>query len=123
LHTDGFTQAAWMLQSGIDHEQAEASDQFGLRLAAGDFDGDGDADLAVGAPFEDRLRLDGSTAKNAGVVHIALGGEDGLVAARGTLGQRSQLMEKQRLDDAANEAMDNEWFGFRLSASDLDGDG
>ena len=34
---------------------SEPGDQFGLALAAGDFDGDGRADLAVGVPLEDVL--------------------------------------------------------------------
>ena len=33
-------------------DQAETGDQFGTGLATGDFNGDGYADLAVGAPFD-----------------------------------------------------------------------
>ena len=35
------------------HRRAEAGDLFGSALAAGDFDGDGFDDLAVGVPDED----------------------------------------------------------------------
>jgi hypothetical protein len=43
---------------------AEAGDLFGDALAAGDFNGDGRADLAIGAPGENNAR---------GVVHVLYG--------------------------------------------------
>ena len=47
-------------------------DEFGTALAAGDFDRDGAADLAVGVPGEDILR-DGASQINAGQVQIFYG--------------------------------------------------
>jgi hypothetical protein len=58
----------------------EAGDQFGSALAAGDFDNDGFADLAVGAPFEDVGATDA-----AGAVSVLQGSGGGLTAAGGQL--------------------------------------
>jgi uncharacterized protein (TIGR03437 family) len=59
-------QGGQVLAQGFDNlqDQAEAGDNFGFDLAAGNFGSDGAADLAVGAPGEDNAR---------GVVHIVLG--------------------------------------------------
>jgi hypothetical protein len=54
----------------------EARDRFGASLAAGDVDGDGFADLVIGAPSED---LGG--AKDAGSVVVLRGSRSGLTSA------------------------------------------
>jgi FG-GAP repeat len=56
--------------------QAEGSDRFGSALAAGDFNADGRADLAVGVPGE---TLGG--AFGAGAVNVLYGSAGGLTAA------------------------------------------
>ncbi len=56
---------------------AEPGDRFGTTLAAGDFDGDGFADLAVGTPYED---INAET--DAGAVNVLYGFEDGIAATR-----------------------------------------
>lgn len=53
----------------------EAGDHFGMALAAGDFNGDGYTDLAIGAPDEDEEPT-GRT--NSGAVFIRYGGANGL---------------------------------------------
>jgi hypothetical protein len=53
--------------------QAEQGDRFGHALAGGDFDGDGYADLAIGAPSEDV-----GAALDAGAVTVLYGSEGGL---------------------------------------------
>lgn len=64
-------------QADLNPEQEELSDQFGLALAAGDFDADGIADLAIGVPLEDLGPL-----TDAGLVHVMAGSEDaGLTTA------------------------------------------
>jgi len=50
-------------------ELSEQGDEFGSVLAAGDFDGDGRMDIAVGVPSEDVGTVDGNVA-NAGAVQI-----------------------------------------------------
>src|SRR5215207_1067799 len=54
---------------------AESGDQFGYSLAAGDFNGDGRTDLAVGVPLEDTA---GNT--NDGGVNVIYGSAGGLTA-------------------------------------------
>src|SRR5207249_11371365 len=53
-----------------------AGSKFGFALAAGDFNGDGRADLAIGAPFE-RIFAP-NFAQNAGEVDVIYGSESGL---------------------------------------------
>ena len=56
------------------HDEPNANDNFGEGLAAGDFDGDGFEDLAVGAPGESPR--DGGT--QIGLVQVIYGGPSGL---------------------------------------------
>jgi hypothetical protein len=89
---------------------AEAGDQFGAALAAGDFDDDGIFDLAVGAPGEDI----GATG-NAGAVTVLFGSPAGLVAAGGqTLFQGG---------GAGGTAETGDAFGSALASGILGGDG
>ncbi|HSJ56433.1 MAG TPA: FG-GAP repeat protein [Anaerolineae bacterium] len=59
----------------IQNDAAEAGDGFGHSLAAGNFDGDGYADLAVGVPWED---LRDPVVENAGAVDVMYGSAGGL---------------------------------------------
>jgi hypothetical protein len=54
----------------------EFFDGFGFAVAAGDFNGDGFADLAAGVPSED-----GNGISDAGVVHVIYGSAAGLSSA------------------------------------------
>jgi hypothetical protein len=82
-------------------DRAEGGDLFGAALAAGDFDGDGFADLVVGAPGEDAGR---------GRLFLYLGSTFGLGAA--------QVLDQGAFDP--EEPGDE--FGQTLLAADLDRD-
>ena len=56
---------------------SEAGDGFGSALAAGDFNGDGRADLAIGAPLEDVVN-NGQNFTDAGEVDVIFGSSHGL---------------------------------------------
>jgi astacin (peptidase family M12A)/FG-GAP repeat protein len=85
------------------NDTEEAGDSFGAALAAGDFDGDGRVDLAVGAPHE----ITGSA--SSGVVYVSRGGVSGFTPLV-TLGEGSL-------------AADDDLFGSALATGDFDNDG
>jgi hypothetical protein len=85
---------------------AEAGDRFGSALAAGDFDGDGFADLAIGVPYEDYL----TEMLDYGEVAVLYGSAHGLNADR-----------TERLRSRSVKAYDR--FGYSLAAGDFNGDG
>jgi hypothetical protein len=89
-------------------------DHFGEALAAGDFDGDGRADLAIGLPEDDV-----DSAGNAGSLVVLYGASTGLSNARAqTFTQRiGTLLD----DEEAPETGDA--FGSALAAGDLNDDG
>ncbi len=89
---------------------AEADDRFGSSLAAGDFDGDGKDDLAVGAPMEDL----GGVA-DVGIVEILYGSGGGLKASGPTLSHDS--------DGIGTGAESGDRFGATLAAGDFNNDG
>jgi hypothetical protein len=87
--------------------RAEAGDGFGSALAAGDFNGDGRAELAVGVPGEDQGR---------GVAQVLGGSAAGLTA-------RGSRLWSQATPGVAGVAEPGDGFGGQLAAGDLNGDG
>ena len=85
----------------------ESGDRFGSALAAGDFNQDGFADLAVGASGEDV-----GSAPDAGAVSVLYGSAGGLTTTGGRL--FTQV-------GSAAEVQDN--FGWALAAGDFNHDG
>jgi hypothetical protein len=90
---------------------AEVDDQFGRTLGSGDFNGDGFADLAIGAPGETNL---GSA--NAGCVNVLYG------SATGLRWQKNQFW-RQRTDLMHNPTESGDLFGGSLAVGDFDGNG
>ncbi len=86
---------------------SEAGDQLGTALAAGDFDGDGDDDLAMSAPYEDLSGVD-----DAGFVWMARGSWAGLA-----YWQRFSQISGGSTND------DDDLFGKSLAVGDFDDDG
>ena len=97
--------------SGGVGESAEDSDFFGDTLAAGDFDGDGYDDLAIGSPFEDRR---GKT--DAGVVQTLYGTASGLSTS-------GDQVWDQDVSGVLGMVNPGERFGEALASGDFDGDG
>ncbi len=89
----------------------EAYDEFGLKLAAGDFNRDGYADLAVGVQLEDI-----STLRDAGAVNVLYGSAAGLSAT----GNQLWHQDSPGIQGGAEEF---DWFGSHLAAGDFNGDG
>jgi hypothetical protein len=89
----------------------ESGANFGLALAAGDFNGDGNVDLAIGTP---NATVNGVS--NAGAVYVVYGSAGGLSVAG------NQYWTQESLNNGSvSQAGDN--FGASLSAGDFNGDG
>lgn len=99
----GLPQVIW--QSG--GSSPESGDGFGSRLAVGDFDGDGCADLAAASATEDW----GST-QRAGMIHLYEGGGSGL-SYSGYLNE----------NNAGNGVETDALFGYALAVGDYNADG
>jgi len=100
---------------------AEANDQFGAAVAAGDFNNDGRSDLAVGVPNESV-----GTTSAAGAVNVIYGSDSGLLP----VGQAFPLVPSSQLWTQGNSAIPseggaeaNDHFGAALASGDFNGDG
>lgn len=90
---------------------AEDDDWFGFALSSGDYNNDGFADLAIGAPHEKI-----SNAEDGGAVTIIYGSENGLTAA-------SDTYIHQDTDNVASSAEGDDQFGYSLASGDFNNDG
>jgi Ca2+-binding RTX toxin-like protein len=96
---------------GMDNTTAELGDMFGSVLAAGDFNGDGYADLAIGVP-EESIGI----ARSAGAVDILYGSAAGLTTAN------TQTWH-QNLVEVEGYATEDANFGHSLTVGDFNNDG
>lgn len=92
-------------------DDPESLDRFGDVLEAGDFNGDGFDDLAIGLPYES---LSGGDI--AGAVHVLYGGAAGLSVE----GTQFWTQDSQGIGDAVDPF---DGFGWSLAAGDFNGDG
>ena len=95
--------------AGIE-DSAEAGDNCGGALAAGDFNRDGYADLAIGCPFE------GLTADGMGAVAVIYGSATGL----GVEGNQLWHQESPGIEGVGEEG---DAFGSALAVGDFNNDG
>ncbi len=100
----------WTQDSPGIPENAEKGDFFGNALAAGDFNGDGYPDLAIGAYGETP-----AGGKKGGAVIVLYGSATGV-------GQRSELWD-QNSPGVLDSVEDYDSFGEALAAGDFNGDG
>jgi len=101
-------------QGNLTGETSEADDRFGAALAAGDFDGDGVEDLAVGVPGENLSSP--RVVVNGGAVNVLYG-----VAGTGLATAGAQQFDGDDL--LFNGARTQSFFGSALAAGDFDGNG
>ena len=100
----------WTQDSAGVRGRSEVGDGFARALAAGDFDGDGYADLGVGVPGESVGGMAG-----AGALNVLRGGEEGMSPSGVAI----------HFDVAGIKGIGRPWqhFGGRLAAEDFDADG
>ena len=109
---DGASAVLWSQGSGGSVDAAETGDTFGYSLAAGQIDGSGPTDLAIGVPNED-VGPASSAVSNAGAVHVVYG-------PLGAAGSELWTQDSAGVLDAA-EAGD--LFGLTVATGDFDGNG
>ena len=106
------TGSTLLTQAGPDvHSEPEPDDEFGAALAADDFNGDGLADLAVGAPGEASGLFE-----FAGAVNVFDGSGGGVTVV-------DSLIFTQNVPGVGSEAEPFDAFGASLAGGDFDGDG
>jgi FG-GAP repeat len=115
---------AW--HQGLITGDRESGDQFGNALAAGDFNADGNDDLAVGIPSEGLKRSSTVTDPHVGAVNVIYGSTNvGLTNAVGGAVVHAQFWHQDSDDGSGIEdtAEPEDRFGAALAAGDFDGDG
>ena len=100
----------WHQDVGSIGSLCEEGDRFGFALTAGDFDGDGYDDLAVGVPYEDWNDLD------TGIVQVLYGTADGLSDV-------GNQLWRQGITGIIGGEEPHDRFGYALAAGDFDDDG
>ena len=105
----------WNQGSTSVKDSPENFDQFGRSLAAGDFNGDGKSDLAIGVPLESTATLD-----HIGAVNVLYGSSTGLQATG--IGGPDDQFWTQDTPNVQGIAEQEDFFGQTLAAGDFNGD-
>lgn len=116
---DGLTIAdtqTWTQNSNLIDNEASQDDNFGAALTAGDYNGDGFTDLAIGIPNE----MVGGDA-NTGAVAIIYGSENGLENPFSPA-HPDDFLTQDTLGFAHSPAEPNDRFGTTLTTGDFNGD-
>jgi hypothetical protein len=105
-----------LTQAGSVLGDPEANDNFGASIAAGDFDGDGFDDLAIGVPNEDTVDDFGTNHPDAGKINVLYG-------TAGGLGALDNQLWSQAGPGTQGDPEDGDHFGDSLATGDFNGDG
>jgi hypothetical protein len=95
---------------------SESNDRFGASLSIGDANGDGFADVAIGAPGESY----GNSGQDSGAVYLLYGGDDGL---QGPNAPHPYQVIVESDANLAYESTAGNQYGYAVLLHDLDGDG
>ncbi len=106
-------------QGGSLLDAPETNDGFGTSLAAGDFDGDDIADLAIGAPYESIIYGTGMYTL-AGAVHVLYGTSSGLGTSDDQFWNMGSATDV--CPGCAELPAGGDYFGLSLAAGDFNGD-
>lgn len=109
----GLNGTAVIVSQGNSPGAVETGDLFGYSLAAGDFNGDGRDDLAVGSPGEDIENVGQPPMLGAGAISIYFGSATGITTAGAYI-----LTD----DDTINAAQAGSNFGWSLAAGRFNND-
>ena len=109
----------WTQDSANINDVAESEDQFGFSISAGDFNGDGKDDLAIGVWNEDVDIGGGEDVDEAGGVEVIYGSSSGLSATS----PRSDQFWTQDSADVNDVPELGDEFGGSVHSGDFNGDG